>query len=238
MALYAYATPWLALSSTIPLFFLSIMVAPLNHHHQHVNVFRSDVLNRLYDLVLALQTGAGPYTWVLHHNLGHHLNYLAQPPSTPADESHWARSDGSKMGRFEYTFHLFLDHQRDVHRNGRRHPKVYRAFWLMRAPLFAVIVVLAALKPWNFAFVVALPAALTFLHTCWATYEHHAGQPTTSHYEATVNRIHPLYNVMSWNLGYHTAHHLRPGVHWSELPALHREIEAKIPPAQILTTFW
>jgi beta-carotene hydroxylase len=237
-AAYWFASPLVAVLSAIPLFVVSTMVAPLGHHHQHVNVFRNGALNRIYDLVLALQTGAGPYTWVLHHNLGHHLNYLKQPPGTPPDESHWARSDGTPMGRVEYTLHLFFDHQRDVHRVGKHHPKVYRAFWLMRLPLYAVTGALLVAKPFNFAFVVAIPAILTMLHTCWATYEHHAGQPTTSHYEATVNRINPLFNVLSWNLGYHTAHHLRPGLHWSELPELHRDIEEKIPERQILNMFW
>jgi fatty acid desaturase len=238
LAAYALLTPAWAALCTVPLFLFSITVAPLNHHHQHVNVFRNGVLNRAYDIVLALQTGAGPYTWVLHHNLGHHLNYLSQPPGESPDESHWTRPDGTRMGRLEYTLHLFLDHQRDIHRVGRKHPKVYRAFWLMRIPLYAIVLGLLSWRPYSFLFVFAIPAVLTLLHTCWATYEHHAGQPTTSHYEATVNRIHPLFNALSWNLGYHTAHHLRPGVHWSELPALHREIESRIPEDQILTAFW
>lgn len=237
-AAYWLASPLVAVLATVPLFLLSVLVAPLNHHHQHVNTFRSGLLNRAYELVLALQTGAGPYMWVLHHNLGHHLNYLRQPPAAPPDESHWARADGSQMGRFEYSLHLFLDHARDVHRVGREHPRVYRAYWLMRIPLYTAVLALAWASPWNFTFTVAIPAMLTLFHTCWATYEHHAGQPTSSHYEATVNRIHPLYNVLSWNLGYHTAHHLRPGVHWSELPELHESIVDRIPKQQILTTFW
>jgi fatty acid desaturase len=237
-AAYWLATPLVAACVTVPLFLLSITVAPLNHHHQHLNVFRSRGLNRIYEVVLALQTGAGPYTWVLHHNLGHHLNYLNQPPSEPADESHWTRSDGTTMARLEYALHLFADHQRDVHRMGRKHPRIYRQFWLWRIPLYAIVAALAVAKPWNFAWTFALPAALTLLHTCWATYEHHAGQATTTHYEATVNRVHSLYNVLSWNLGYHTAHHLRPAVHWSELPALHEEIRERIPDKQVLTTFW
>jgi beta-carotene hydroxylase len=238
LVVYWLASPLVAGLLVIPLFLLSITIAPLNHHHQHVSVFRNAVLNRVYDLVLALQTGAGPYTWVLHHSLGHHRNYLNQPPHDEADESHWTRSDGRAMGRLEYTLHLFVDHQRDVHRVGRTHPAIYRSFWLMRIPLYGIVATLLVLDPVNFLFAFAIPAVLTLLHTCWATYEHHAGQPTSSHYVATVNRIHPLFNALSWNLGYHTAHHLRPGVHWSELPELHREIEGKIPAHQILTTFW
>jgi fatty acid desaturase len=43
---------------------------------------------------------------------------------------------------------------------------------------------------------------------------------------------------MTCNLGLHTAHHKRPGVHWSLLPQIHEEIKDQIPQEMILTTFW
>jgi len=44
----------------------------------------------------------------------------------------------------------------------------------------------------------------------------------------------PLYNLRTLNLGYHTAHHLRPRLHWSKLPALHARIVAGIPPELVV----
>lgn len=238
LGLWWLATPSLAAAAGLPLFFLGILAAPLNHHHQHVNTFRSKTLNRLYELALALQTGVGPYTWVLHHNLGHHQNYLHQAPHATPDESGWTRRDGSAMGRLEYSFRLFLGHHIGIYRIGRKYPRIYRAHLLMKVPLYVLIAVGLLVQPMNTVIVFLLPAALTLLHTCWATYEHHAGLPTTSHFEATTNREHALYNVLSWNLGYHTAHHVQPGLHWSELPRLHEELRDRIPKERILTSFW
>jgi hypothetical protein len=53
----------------------------------------------------------------------------------------------------------------------------------------------------------ALGLALCFLH---GHFEHAHG--TTSHYGA-------LYNLLFFNDGYHAEHHVRPGTHWTELPA-------------------
>ena len=128
LAVFFLAPTWVAVLCVIPLAIGSMFVAAINHHHQHFNTFRSAWMNRVYDLVLSLQTGIAPYAWVLHHNLGHHVNYLNQPPHDRPDESKWTRSDGSQMGRIEYTIDLLLHHQIDIIRIGRRYPKYLRAF--------------------------------------------------------------------------------------------------------------
>jgi len=238
LGFYLWAPPALAALALLPLFALSTMVAAFNHHHQHVNVFHARLLNRVYDVLLAVQTGVGPYTWVLHHNLGHHQNYLHQPPSVTPDESHWTRQDGTTMGRIEYTLHLFLHHQVDVYRVGRKHPTIFRHYLLMKLPCFAFIAAGMWFKPLSYLLVFFIPGVLALLHTCWATHEHHAGHPATEHLHASTNREHPLFNLLTCNLGLHTAHHLKPGVHWSELPQVHANIRSQIPQHQLLPDFW
>jgi fatty acid desaturase len=224
--------------SVIPLVLFGMFIAPINHHHQHVNSFRAPWLNRLYDLALALQSGIGPYGWVLHHNLGHHINYLNQPPHERPDESHWMRKGGTQMGRLEYSIHLFLDHQIEIFRVGLRHPKYLRYYLLMKLPLWGLIGVGLWLNPLATVLVFLVPSVITLFHTAWATYEHHSGLPLDGHYNTSRNRVSPFYNRLTGNLGLHTAHHKRPGLHWSLLPELHAEIESEIPKELILTKFW
>ena len=238
VALWWVATPLVAAVSIVPLTILSMFVAAINHHHQHLNTFRSPLLNRVYEIALALQTGVGPYAWVLHHNLGHHLNYLNQRPHQRPDESAWTRIDGRKMGRVEYTIDGLLRHQSEIYQVGMRYPKYLRSLLLMKLPLYGLLGIGLWLNPLNCVLIFLVPAFLTLTHTIWATYEHHAGCATTDHFSASVNRDNRIYNWMSGNLGLHTAHHQRPGVHWSLLPQLHAQIKHQIPKEQILTTFW
>ncbi len=238
LALWSLATPLICAIGVIPLAVLGMFIAPINHHHQHVNSFRAAWLNRLYDLMLALQCGVGPYGWVLHHNLGHHVNYLNQLPHESPDESLWTRANGTQMGRLEYTLHLLSQHQIDIVRVGLRHPKYFRYFLLMKLPLWSLLGIGLWLRPLETALVFLLPAFLTLVHTVWATYEHHAGCLPNGHLGSSRNRDNRLYNTLTGNLGLHTAHHKRPGLHWSLLPQLHEEIRDQIPDELILETFW
>jgi hypothetical protein len=41
--------------------------------------------------------------------------------------------------------------------------------------------------------------------------------------------MHRSYNILTGNLGYHTAHHVKPKLHWSKLPEFHATIADRIP---------
>ncbi len=72
-----------------------------------------------------------------------------------------------------------------------------------------------------------MPAFPTLFHTIGATYERHAGCEATSHMDGSMNRIRPVYHLLT-----------RPGVHWSLLAELHEEIKEPIPEKQILMSSW
>ncbi|MBI2372978.1 MAG: fatty acid desaturase [Deltaproteobacteria bacterium] len=197
-----------------------------SHHHQHCPTFRSTALNRLLELSHALHTGQTTHLWVLHHVLGHHLNYLDQAK----DESRWRRKDGKPMGELEYALNVTLTAYPRAFRVGSRYPKERRTFVLFGLLTLAVVGALVIHRPVQGFFLFALPMFVSTLFTSWVTFDHHAGLETDDPYSASYNTLNRWYNLLTGNLGYHTAHHLRQGVHWSELPALHAQIESKIPP--------
>jgi fatty acid desaturase len=48
-------------------------------------------------------------------------------------------------------------------------------------------------------------------------------------FEHANNSLAWWFNYTTHNFGYHTAHHMRPGAHWTELPAIHQTIADRIP---------
>lgn len=196
-----------------------------NHHHQHVPTFRPLPLNRLLEVVYALHTGITTNAWVLHHVLGHHLNYTDQKK----DESRWARADGSTMGVVEYTLSVALTGYWRAYQVGRNYPRYQKEFLSCTTIVAILIIALTWYQPKQALFVFLIPMLWGYLATCWHTYYHHAGLDTKNEFEASYNILNKPYNICTGNLGYHTAHHVKPGLHWSKLPAFHAEIAAKIP---------
>lgn len=201
------------------------VICAWNHHHQHTMTFRSATLNRLLELCYALHTGATSNLWVLHHVLGHHKNFLDQIK----DESRWARKDGKTMGALEYTLEVAGTSYYRGYQVGKRYPKAQKVYLTFTALTFILLAVLMWYQPLQGAFLFLLPMTISLLFTSWVTYEHHSGLHTENQFEASYNTMSHWFNVLTGNLGYHTAHHYKQGVHWSKLPALHEQIKDKIP---------
>lgn len=197
-----------------------------NHHHQHCSFFpRLPWANRTLELIMGLHTGAVGESWVLHHTLGHHLNYLDQSK----DESSWKGRNGQMMSRLVYTCKVTLWAYPLAWKVGKRHPKSQKKL-LQNIAITLLILSLLVWIDWANALIIfILPMLILLFMTIHVTYEHHAGLETENPYQATYNITDRWYNFFTCNLGYHTAHHLQCGLHWSELPQLHEKIKGKIP---------
>lgn len=223
--LFVHSWLWLCLGMLVLTPLMFITAAPYHHHQQHHPVFHSYLANRLLELMLSFQTGVTTNAWTLQHNLGHHQNYLDQE----MDQARWRRRSGESMSILEYTVHNVLMGYIHVHRVGRQFPKVYKHYLLWRVIYYAIIVAGFMYAPLAFAIVFVIPSLIVFFFTVMITYDHHAHLSTENVYCASRNNINKWYNIMTCNLGYHTAHHIRPGLHWSKLPEFHKTIEDKIP---------
>jgi fatty acid desaturase len=201
------------------------IICAWNHHHQHTMTFHSRWLNRLLEFFYALHTGVTTNLWVLHHVLGHHRNFLDQA----RDESGWKRRSGQRMGALEYTCTIALTAYIRGYRVGRKFPRLQREFILYGLSTAAGLLLLCWLRPVPALLVFVLPMVISLLFTAWVTYDHHSGLDTDDQFEASYNNTNPLFNFLTGNLGYHTAHHYKQGLHWSKLPELHASIAHRIP---------
>lgn len=203
----------------------SAMPGAIAHNHHHVPTFRQGWLNRPYEVLLFLETGVLPFAWTLHHNLGHHKNYLDQDK----DPASWRLSDGRVMSRLRYDVVGALRIYPEIIRIGRDHPELFRRFKRWSAVALAVLGIFMLLDPVKALLLFVAPMPFMYLGLMDNTYMQHSDLDTRSELTASRNTTSRLYNLISWNLGYHTAHHMKPHVHWSRLPALYAQLEPHIP---------
>jgi len=203
------------------------LICAWNHHHQHTMTFHSRILNRILEFFNALHTGVTTNLWVLHHVLGHHRHFLDQT----RDESAWKKSDGQAMSALEYTVTIAGTAYYRGYQVGRKFPRVQREFLLYSVLTLIGVALLCWFRFIPALFVFLLPMAISLLFTAWVTHDHHSGLDTDDPFQASYNNTNPVFNLLTGNLGYHTAHHHRPGLHWSKLPELHEKIKHRIPAA-------
>ncbi len=218
--------PRLVLLAVVLLFPLQLNFAGMCHNHHHRSTFRHPLANRAFEVAMCFQLGMLPYGYTLHHNIGHHRHYLDQG----RDSNRWRRADGSVMGAWEFAWRLCVAMYPTVWQIGRRHPTVFRKFRRMAALCGAILAVLFLIDPVNAVLVFVLPLPPALLLQAQATYYQHAGLATGDPLRASRSFVARGYNLRTLNLGYHTAHHLRPSLHWSKLPAFHATIAPAIPP--------
>ena len=135
------------------------------------------------------------------------------------------------MGELEYTLKTTLTAYPRVITAGLAHRGLLLSFALSAGVALSALAGLVYLKPVQAFWLSVLPPVTSLLITVWTTHAHHSGLDTDDPFSASRNILDPIYNRLTGNLGYHTAHHYRCAVHWSELPELHARISERIPDA-------
>jgi fatty acid desaturase len=211
-----------------PLQTRSIYIA---HNHYHRRIFRWRALNLAFETSLFLQTGMPSFGFPLHHNFGHHRHYRNQDPADPDSDPHrWLGSDGQRLSRWVYAWRLLSEAVPVGRRLGLRFPRLWRNFLIVSACYAVVLGVLLTARPFHAFAVFIVPMALCLFALAWSTYVHHLGLPTADPLSASYTNVGYWSNRWGYNIGYHTAHHLKPGLHWSKLPVLHARIADRVPP--------
>lgn len=112
-------------------------------------------------------------------------------------------------------------------------PLRFRRAALGQAITLLVVVALIVRVPWFYGPVYAG----VWIFTRRTDYENHAGCDSSPSGFAN-NQLDPRYNRVRNNFGYHTAHHLQPSAHWTELPDIHASIATRIPRERFEPVGW
>lgn len=209
------------------------------HNHNHCAIFHSHRANRAFSAWLSVFYGYPVFAWVPTHNQNHH-----RFNNRPGDETiTWRRGNRHDWRRaFSYFFVSSWSQAGSIRayiasaRQGN--PALYRTIVLQYAVWIGAHIALIAaaayvhdaatgFRVWLFG--LALPSLFSLWAIMFISFEQHVHTDAWSPRASSRNFTGRIINFMLLNNGYHTAHHERPGLHWSELPRAHAEIAESIP---------
>lgn len=134
---------WHVAAVALVLLAFSAVPGSISHNHHHTPTFMRGWMNRVYEVILFIETGILPLGWTIHHNLGHHKHYLDQA----TDPAPWKHADGRVMSRAYYDITGALRIYPEIFRIARRHPELLRRFKLWAVISLAVLAVFFMIDP-------------------------------------------------------------------------------------------
>ncbi len=221
----------LVLVLVVAAFMLSFLNAVVIHNHLHRGIFHSHRLNMVWRCILSFGALYPASANIPSHNLVHHhfaddgqpdwadpqhvrfrwdlLNLIHFPniagPNTFAGVGRWMATAKQRSFARQYITDLVV------------------AFGLTGALLLYDF--------WPALCFVVLPQLYGARCILRINLIQHDGTDTTSEWNHSRNFVGRLFNWIMCNNGYHTIHHNRAGLHWSELATAHdREVAPRIDP--------
>lgn len=222
--------PWYAV---IPILLMLRQVSLVEHNHAHLTIFPTRFANILLGWLCHLSSGVPLDTYRLHHVVGHH-RYNNRFDSSGRD---WSSIFGFRGARFpdqpvNKAYYVasfpFIAHAETLLWFLRAPTsKLARGFFISMALVSGASVFLISLNAAGFVTFFLLPWAVLLFGMGYNNYDHHIGCNMTDKYASANNFLNFYYTVLSFNEGYHVAHHINPGLHWSQLPDYHEVVERR-----------
>ncbi|MFW5920480.1 MAG: fatty acid desaturase family protein [Polyangiales bacterium] len=202
----------------------SFQGAVQTHNAIHCPVFRHRWINKIYQVVLSLIYGHPVSSYVPGHNLSHHKHTQTRRDvmRTSKARFRWNLLNGllfvTKVGGS--ITRADMAYARTMR---TRHPRWFRQLVIELGAVFAAHGVLLWLD-WQRALLLWF---VPHMYAQWAIITmnllQHDGCDEDSEYNHSRNFVGRIVNWWTFNNGYHTVHHMQPGLHWSRLPEAHAE---------------
>ena len=223
----------------------------VSHLFTHTPWFNSPLLNRLVSMLNSINIGQSVQAYQLTHVRNHHrYNNDQQGPDGKTKDSSSTFRDGVEGEHDDVLHYAFFgaietllsigrallsigrlcrvgDHEQNLLALFATSPPK-RAWELHQVQLdrmahFMALCLFLAIS-WKWVFLCYLPAfflALVLVNI--QNYYEHYGAAPKERFANSVSYYGKLYNLVTFNDGYHQEHHLRPLTHWTQMPRIRQQ---------------
>lgn len=203
---------------------LSFICAVIVHNTIHAPIFKSRWMNKVFQVVLSFTYGHSTSAYVPGHNFSHH-----KYTQTPRDAIRTSKAR-FRINLFNQLFFFFImsgdilkGELRFAAKMRTERPDWFRQYLLEMILVMGVKIALTILN-WKCAVLfVLIPHQYAAWGIVGTNFFQHDGCDDKHPYNHSRNFSGPVLNWLLFNNGYHGAHHIKPNLHWSLLPAYHNQ---------------
>ena len=218
--------------------FMAVAVSVMTHNHNHLPMWRSKTMNLFTDWWLTVFYGFPIFAWIPTHNKNHH-----RYNNREGDDSITYRV--SEKNNFftlvsyptisgYYQQKAIFSYLKEMKANNKEKFRVCISQYVVLVLWTAA----ALLIDWEKALLfVIIPQQVSLFSVLIFNYVQHVHADEESEWDHSRNFTGFL-NFLLFNNGYHTIHHHKAGLHWSNVPEAHKEIEQNINPILLERSFW
>lgn len=211
---------------------MSVSVSVMTHNHKHLSMWKNKWMNILTDNWLTMFYGFPVFAWEPTHMSNHHVNintdddYTRTYRYTEKNNLFTLLTYPSVSSRFQLK--PVIDYF--VSRWNVSKQKFF--FNTLQLVCLGVFILVALILDWQKALVyVIIPQQVSVYSVLIFNYIQHVHADEETKYNNSRNMTGAFLNFILINNGYHTAHHISPGVHWSKLKEKHDKLADKIDPS-------
>ena len=227
-AWYWHPTQWYFIVPMVMLLcVLSFLCAIIIHNTVHVPIFRSKDANKVFQVILSLSYGHAVSAYVPGHNFSHHQNTQSASDDIRTDKLRFRWNFLNQLlFFFVVSGDIIKGEIRFAKRTWKEKPSWFNQYMLELVIVMGLKIALLIIN-WKLAVLyIIIPHQYAVWGIVSTNYWQHDGCDETHEYNHSRSFTSKGLNWFTFNNGYHGAHHLKPGVHWSLLPAFHNEMIA------------
>jgi beta-carotene hydroxylase len=216
----------------------SVAVSVMTHNHNHINIWTKKWLNILTDWWLTVFYGMPIFTWIPTHNRNHH-RYNNRGEDVTRTYRHTESNDFVSLIQYPSISGYNQMRESVIPYMSELKAKNKEQYYQNMAQLGVLILWLLVffILSWKKALLyVFIPQQVSQFMVITFNYVQHVHADEESEYNHSRNFM--GVNFFLFNNGYHTVHHMRASMHWSETPAAHEKVAHLICPELIESSFW
>ncbi len=225
LSMYYFSFAWYIF---IPILVLNCMgnflVACIVHNTIHSPIFTKKQPNQFFQYILSIVKGYPVSAFVSDHNLSHHKHLLtSKDVGRPTQVNFKWNLLNQLVFSFVVVRRIERDRKKFFNKMKTLNPEWAKQFSIEKALALTFKVIMLIINPWAGLFVVVLPQIFGSWGVMGTNYFQHDGCDGEHPYNHSRSFTGRIYNFLTFNNGYHGAHHAKAHLHWSLYPKFHNE---------------